>query len=51
MEKSWIVHEKAMLKPFITDLVKGAQQNALPGYLITRVGQVTDTTRTAVVQK
>ena len=36
---------------FITDLVKGAQQNALPDYLITRVGQVTETTRSEVVQK
>ena len=36
---------------FIVDLVKGAQQNKLPDYLITRVGQVTETTRSAVVQK
>ena len=36
---------------FIVDLVKGAQKNGLPDYLITRVGQVTETTRSAVVQK
>jgi len=36
---------------FIQDLVKGAQQNGLPDYLITRVGEVTETTRAAVVQK
>jgi len=36
---------------FIADLVIGAQKNNLPSYLITRVGQVTETTRSAVVQK
>jgi len=36
---------------FIQDLVMGAQKNNLPAYLITRVGQVTETTRSQVVQK
>lgn len=35
---------------FIEDLVVGAQKNNLPSYLITRVGQVTETTRSQVVQ-
>ena len=36
---------------FILDLVKGAQKNGLPDYLITRVGEVTETTRTTIVQR
>jgi len=36
---------------FIGDLVKGAQKNGLPDYLISRVGQVTETTRATIVQK
>ncbi len=36
---------------FLVDLVKGAQQNGLPDYLINRVGEVTETTRAAVVQQ
>lgn len=36
---------------FINDLVIGANKNALPAYLITRVGAVTGTLRTQVVQK
>jgi len=35
---------------FLADLVKGAQKNNLPDYLITRVGAVTNTVRTPVVQ-
>ncbi len=36
---------------FINDLVKGAQQVGLSNDLITRVGRVTETTRSQVVQK
>jgi hypothetical protein len=36
---------------FIVDLVKGAQQVGLSNDLIGRVGRVTETTRTAVVQR
>ena len=36
---------------FIQDLVKGAQKNALPDYLINRVGAVTETTRSTIVQR
>lgn len=36
---------------FVADLVKGAQQNGLPDYLIARVGAVVETLRSQVVQK
>jgi hypothetical protein len=35
---------------FVADLVAGAQQNALPDYLIARVGALVETLRTQVVQ-
>jgi hypothetical protein len=36
---------------FITDLVAGATKNKVPAYLITRVGAVTETQRSLVVQR
>jgi hypothetical protein len=36
---------------FVVDLVAGAQQNALPDYLIARVGALVETLRTQVVQQ
>lgn len=36
---------------FINDLVAGAQKNALPDYLISRVGALVETLRTQVVQQ
>lgn len=36
---------------FITDLVAGAQKNALPDYLIARVGALVETLRSQVVQR
>jgi hypothetical protein len=43
--------DNAAMDAFIGDVVIGANKNALPGYLITRVGAVLESLRTQVVQR
>jgi hypothetical protein len=43
--------DNAAMDAFIGDVVVGANKNALPGYLITRVGAVLESLRSQVVQR